>query len=91
MSEWKTQEEYVAMYGSQEEQAARQSRAKLCVDGPWLLYRFIGDKLVALDNSVRSTSREILWLQEQELNRTGIKWSVQLVSSFEDSSRTQGR
>lgn len=91
MSEWRTQEEYVALYGSQEEQAARQSRVALCVDGPWLLYRFVSDKLVALDNSVRSTSREILWLQEQELNRTGIKWLVQLVSSFEKSSGAQGR
>ena len=86
MSKWTTQEEYVALYGSQEDQAAKQSRLTLVNDGPWMLYRFLdGDKLVALDNSVRSTSREILWLQEQELNRTGIRWSVQLVSSFEAS------
>ncbi len=83
-SEWKTQEEYVALYGTQEEQAANQSRLTIAVDGPWMLYRFRPDGVrVALDNSVRSTSREIEWLREQELNKTGITWSVQLVSSYE--------
>lgn len=83
MSEWKTHEEYTAKYGTQEAQAAVQSRAKLVVDGPWLLAREIAGRLQALDNSVRSTSREIWWLHEQELTRTGVNWTVLLFSDFE--------
>lgn len=85
MSEWKTHEEYTAKYGTQEAQAANQSRTKLVIDGPWLLVRDLDGKQVVLDNSVRSTSREIEWLRDQELTRTGVLWTV---ISFSDFTKT---
>ena len=85
MSEWKTHEEYTAKYGTQEAQAAVQSRAKLVVDGPWLLVRELDGQRVPLDNSIRSTSREIEWLRDQELTRTGVLWTV---ISFSDFTKT---
>lgn len=85
MSEWKTHEEYTAKYGTQEAQAAVQSRAKLAIDGPWLLVRDLEGRRVPLDNSVRSTSREIEWLRDQELTRTGVLWTV---ISFSDFAKT---
>lgn len=76
-SEWKTQEEYIAKYGSQEDQAAVQCRAKLQMDGPWRLTRTLSNgREIALDNSVRSTSKEINDLRDREYERTGVYWKV---------------
>jgi hypothetical protein len=77
MSEWTTHEEYTAKYGTQEEQAAVQAKEKLVVDGPWRLVRLVGGTKIPLDNSVRSTSKEIKTLQQRELERTGLKWDIE--------------
>ena len=80
MTKWSTQEEYEALYGTQDAQAAKQCRAKLVMDGPWRLVRDIvtttGTYTIPLDNSVRSTSREIEDFRDREYERTGIVWSV---------------
>lgn len=73
---WKTQEEYEAEFGTQAEQAAKERVCSSAVDGPWRLERKLDEKTVALDNSVRSTSREIQTLQDREYERTGIRWDV---------------
>lgn len=80
-SEWSTQEEYIALYGTQEQQAAKQCKAKHVVDGPWRLVRQIptpgGSTKAPLDNSVRSTSAEIENLRDREYERTGIVWTIE--------------
>lgn len=77
---WTSQEEYEAEYGTQAAQAAKETRNKLVMDGPWRLVREIktseGIKQIPLDNSVRSTSKEIDTLRDREYERTGIAWSV---------------
>ena len=77
MSEWTTHEEYIAKYGTQEEQVAVQAKEKLVVDGPWRLVRLVGGTKIPLDNSVRSTSKEIKTLQQRELERTGLNWDIE--------------
>lgn len=81
---WSSQEEYEAEYGTQAVQAAKENANKIAVDGPWRLVRTIktsdGPKVSPLDNSVRSTSKEILALKDREFERTGIIWQVQKYS-----------
>jgi len=77
---WTSQEEYEAQYGTQAAQAAKETCNKLVMDGPWRLVRDIqtseGMKQIPLDNSVRSTSKEIDTLRDREYERTGIAWAV---------------
>ena len=86
---WSTQEEYEALYGTQEEQASRQASVGVSsVDGPWRLVRWFETKgvgassnlslvgTIVLPNSVRSTINEIERLQEEERARTGIFWHI---------------
>lgn len=75
--------DYEGKYGTQEEQAAKQaSVGKAKVDGPWRLTRRVvapfGTKKieVVLPNSARSTYPEIVRLQNEELVKTGIWWSI---------------
>ena len=81
---WTSQEDYEAQHGTQAAQAAKQSRAVLVTDGPWRLTRLMidgdGMRSVPLDNSVRSTSREIETLQAREYERTGIQWDIEKYS-----------
>ena len=43
--QWSTQEEYEALYGTQEEQASRQASVGVSsVDGPWRLVRWFETK-----------------------------------------------
>lgn len=81
---WTSQEDYEAQHGTQAAQAAKQSRAVLVMDGPWRLTRLMidgdGMRSVPLDNSVRSTSREIETLQAREYERTGIQWDIEKYS-----------
>lgn len=81
---WTSQEDYEAQHGTQAAQAAKQSRAVLAMDGPWRLTRLLidgqGMRSVPLDNSVRSTSREIETLQAREYERTGIQWDIEKCS-----------
>ena len=75
---WTTQEEYEAMYGTQAEQAAKQSSAGVAFcDGPWRLCRWGLDGKIVLPNSVRSTSMERDRLRDEEYARTEILWSYE--------------
>lgn len=47
------------------------------VDGPWRLVRTQDGETIPLDNSVRSTSREIERLRDEEYRRTGLRWSIE--------------
>lgn len=86
MGGWKSTEEYEAQHGSQEAQARAQVAVASICDGPWRLEREVSDgvvvegrfrrRTVVLDNSVRSTSREIEALKEREFERTNIVWNV---------------
>ena len=75
---WATQEEYEALYGTQEEQAAKQSSVGTAeCDGPWRLYRWGLTGKIVLPNSVRSTSMERDRLRDEEYARTEILWSYE--------------
>lgn len=71
--------EYEAIHGTQAEQAARQSFRRVEVDGPWRLVRWATHSFepVILPGSVRSTRGEIDRLAKDELDRTGIPWTVE--------------
>ena len=47
------------------------------MDGPWRLARELDGERVILDNSVRSTSREVERLRDDERRRTGIRWEIE--------------
>lgn len=46
------------------------------VGGPWFLVRELDGERVVLDNSFRSTLREVERLREEERRRTGIRWEI---------------
>lgn len=71
--------DYIGKHGTQEEQAARQATAGQAeVDGPWRLFRIdANDVPRILPNSVRSTKREALRLQEEEFTRTEVWWDLE--------------
>ncbi len=73
--------DYIRKHGTQEEQAARQSRATHDTEGgPWCLQRWTirdgSPVLVTLPNSTRSTHAEAEALVEAELARADIRWAV---------------
>jgi chemotaxis protein histidine kinase CheA len=84
---WSTQEEYEALYGTQEEQAKKQVVATADADGPYRLIRVriaalrqtrqTVREIVILPNSVRSTRKEIERLRDEEYSRTGVYWDIQ--------------
>lgn len=47
------------------------------VDGPWRLARELDGERVVLDNSVRSTTREVERLRDEERRRTSICWEIE--------------
>lgn len=81
---WTSQEDYEAQHGTQAAQAAKETSNKIVMDGPWRLTRLMidgnGMRSVPLDNSVRSTTREIETLQTREYERTGIQWDIEKYS-----------
>jgi hypothetical protein len=55
-------------------ETARQDPAM--VGGPWFLVRELDGERVTLDNSFRSTLREVERLRDEERRRTGIRWEI---------------
>ena len=75
---WNSQEEYEAQHGTQAEQAAKQASVGTgTCDGPWQLFRRGKCGKIVLPNSVRSTTKEVRRLAEEEYARTEIVWSIE--------------
>jgi hypothetical protein len=82
MAGWKSQAEYEALHGTQEEQARRQATGRLVVDGPWKLERLVEhnpfgqEHRLCLPGFVCSTSVEARQRAEAEFARTGLVWEM---------------
>ena len=93
---WKSQDEYEATHGTQDQQAARQVRARAEVeywpDGSPALWRLVRLRFCAVepivrDNSIRSTRWEAERDADAAQRETGICWSVERVDRPEAAPR----